>query len=206
MSIKFGIAALIFALLFLALGYFVTHTPLSRLDVESVALRGGAQPLAIAFTLTGYPLILTILSVLAVATALVMRVSIAIPATIAISQTLSQGLVNVAKGVYTRARPDDWLYRHEAGFSYPSGHASTAIVFYGAWLAVLAFSPLPLRVRIAGCTVLAIWSFGIMWSRMALGAHYPTDVIGGVLLGAAWMCTLVALISAVAPGALTIAR
>ncbi len=104
------------------------------------------------------------------------------------SQVVSQGLVSLSKGLFARARPDVWLDRHEPGFSYPSGHATTAVVFYGAWVVVLWTSPLPAAVRVCGTALLAGWALGIGWSRIALGAHYPTDVIGGFLLGAAWFC------------------
>jgi membrane-associated phospholipid phosphatase len=31
--------------------------------------------------------------------------------------------------------------------------------------------------------LLALWGCGVIWSRLALGAHYVTDLVGGVLLG-----------------------
>jgi membrane-associated phospholipid phosphatase len=42
--------------------------------------------------------------------------------------------------------------------------------------------------------LLALWACGVVWSRLALGAHYVTDLIGGLLLGA----TALALAKAVA--------
>jgi len=40
--------------------------------------------------------------------------------------------------------------------------------------------------------VLAVCAVAIPWSRLALGAHYATDVLGGLLLGAAWLCLVFA--------------
>jgi undecaprenyl-diphosphatase len=75
---------------------------------------------------------------------------------------------------------------HAPGNSFPSGHALASMVVYGAL--ILIFLP-ALRgrwrwvvVTVAGLLVLAI---GV--SRVALGAHYVTDVLGGWLLGAAWL-------------------
>jgi membrane-associated phospholipid phosphatase len=178
----------VWLLLFLGLGVFVARQPLSRPDALAAGLRGANAPLAAAFTISGYGAALTLLGIGSVAAALALRLSLKIPLTILCSQVVSQGLVSLSKGLFARARPDAWLYRHEPGFSYPSGHAATAVVFYGAWVMVLWTSPLPSAVRVPGTALLAAWALGIGWSRIALGAHYPTDVIGGFLFGAGWLC------------------
>jgi len=49
--------------------------------------------------------------------------------------------------------------------------------------------------------ILVICIVGIPWSRLALGAHYLTDVAGGVLFGAGWLCITLALIARFAPRA-----
>jgi membrane-associated phospholipid phosphatase len=48
--------------------------------------------------------------------------------------------------------------------------------------------PLPLDLRLAGALPLACIVLGIGWSRIALGAHHLTDVLGGYSFGAAWLC------------------
>lgn len=175
--------------LFVLLGLFVARHPLSRFDALAGGLRGTNVGLATMFTVSGYGPAVTLLGLGSVAGALALRLSIRIPLAILVSQAASQALVvNVIKGVFARARPDAWLYRHEPGFSYPSGHATTAVVFYAAWILVLWASPLPDPLRTAGVVSLAVWALGIGWSRIALGAHYPTDVAGGVLFGFAWLC------------------
>jgi membrane-associated phospholipid phosphatase len=184
-------AAVCFAL-FVALGLCVTRHPLSRLDVSAAGLRAANVPLATMFTVSGYGPALTLLGLGSIAAAFALRLSIKIPLVILVSQVVSQGLVSASKGLFARARPDAWLYRHEPGFSYPSGHATTVVVFYGAWLFVLWASPLPAPVRFAGSALLAAWALGIAWSRIALGAHFPTDVAGGVMFGLGWFCLVLA--------------
>ena len=102
-----------------------------------------------------------------------------------VAQLLSQGVVELVKHAFQRVRPDAWLVHRELGYSYPSGHATTAIVFFGSWLVFALLSPLATGQKIAAASILAIWMAGIDWSRLALGAHYPSDVVGGTLLGGA---------------------
>lgn len=77
------------------------------------------------------------------------------------------------------------------GKSFPSGHAMTATVGYGT----LLFAFLPLipdkwrRRAIAGYVILVL---GVGASRLGLGVHFLSDVLGGYLLGAAWLCVSVA--------------
>lgn len=174
----------------LVLGYFVSHSAqLWRIDVEAAALRGEGVPLASLFTLSGRALPLLILAVVGIAIALATRGNVIAAVAIFVTQLLSQGAVELIKHVFMRARPDAWLHQ-EHGFSYPSGHATTAIVFFGSWLVFVAMSSLPRDAKIAVGTLLIVWIGGIDWSRMALGAHYPTDILGGTLFGLAWACAL----------------
>ncbi len=193
-------AAAVLLIAFVVLGLWVMQHPYGRLDAQSVALRPATLPLAIVFSQSGYAPALAVLGILSVAGAFALRVPLIVPLAILVSQLVSQAAVNVVKSGFARTRPAMWLYRREPGFSYPSGHATTAIVFYGAWLLTIWCAPLPLTGRLAGAAVLAVWLLGIGWSRVALRAHYRTDVIGGYLLGAAWLCATLALVLRYAAG------
>ena len=58
-----------------------------------------------------------------------------------------------------------------------------AIVVYGLGAWFVWRSALPGPVRRIVSLLLATWAIAIVWSRLALGAHYPTDLAGGVLFG-----------------------
>ena len=72
------------------------------------------------------------------------------------------------------------------GNSFPSGHALASIIGYGALL--LVFMPaLPRRIRpwIIGAAALIVGAVG--FSRLALGVHFVSDVLGAWCLGVAWL-------------------
>ena len=72
------------------------------------------------------------------------------------------------------------------GYSFPSGHTLDSTVFYGVMLLVfLPIIPRQLRKLATGLTIALLVAIG--FSRVALGVHYPSDVIGGWLLGVAWL-------------------
>jgi undecaprenyl-diphosphatase len=72
------------------------------------------------------------------------------------------------------------------GDSFPSGHALGSIITYGALL--LVFLPaLPRRWRTPVLSAVAVLLVAIGFSRLALGVHYLSDVIGAWALGVAWL-------------------
>jgi membrane-associated phospholipid phosphatase len=99
---------------------------------------------------------------------------------------LSEVLIGTLKGVYDRARPPGSLVV-TSGASFPSGHSIAATVT--AVAAVIALVP-PGRARVAWGTAAAAFSVLMALSRAYLGAHWLSDVLAGVLLGAS--CALLA--------------
>jgi len=72
------------------------------------------------------------------------------------------------------------------GNSFPSGHALTSMIVYGALL--LIFLPLVARPwRPVFITATAVIVVAIGFTRLALGVHFLSDVLAGWLLGAAWL-------------------
>ena len=100
------------------------------------------------------------------------------------------------KEVAARPRPDAALALvEETGYAFPSGHAVFAAAFYGALIYLLshwgAFSDRP-ALRRAIQALLALFILAVGASRVYLGAHWPSDVIGGFLFGALCLAALVA--------------
>lgn len=97
-------------------------------------------------------------------------------------------LTETVKAVYGRVRPDVGPGPIAlTTYSFPSGHAVGAMVCYGALLAlVLGYvEHKSYRVGLLLFTTLLIFAIGV--SRVYLGVHFPSDVLGGFLLGGAWL-------------------
>jgi undecaprenyl-diphosphatase len=94
-------------------------------------------------------------------------------------------LLNVAlKESFQRARPSfkDPLVRL-ASYSFPSGHAVASTVFWGMACA-LVFAHTRSRLwRWVAVTVSVVMVLLVCFSRVYLGAHYPSDVIAGIAVG-----------------------
>jgi membrane-associated phospholipid phosphatase len=90
--------------------------------------------------------------------------------------------------VYARPRPEHWFVHHETAFGYPSSHAAIALGYYGLWAVLFYLSELPKRVRLISSAAAACLTVAIYWARLALGAHYVTDLAGGALLAIGIVC------------------
>lgn len=188
-------AAAVFFALFILLGLAVARRPLGIWDARAAHFRAQATPLALIFTKSGRSKALTAGYIIAIAVYAAAHLTVWIPLVLAASQTISQLLIEGCKALYKRARPDYWLVGLDAGHSYPSGHAATAVITFLGWAAVVAWSALPALPKDVLIAVFALWASGVMWSRLALGAHYLSDIAGGALFGAAWLCLLASVVS-----------
>ena len=99
---------------------------------------------------------------------------------------LSSTAVNLLlKELFGRERPDILRMINETTYSFPSGHAMVNTTFY-LLLAYFAYKQIRLvkiRYALIGLCLLAIFSISI--SRVYLGVHYISDILGGMLFGAA---------------------
>ena len=95
---------------------------------------------------------------------------------------LSYGL----KSVFGKVRPDLWQSAIEdLSYSYPSGHALGSTVLYGfiAYLIATRYPQFSLLIYVG--VISLIGSIGL--SRLYLGVHWPTDIIGGYGIGFLWL-------------------
>nr|WP_104695190.1 phosphatase PAP2 family protein [Helicobacter salomonis] len=106
-----------------------------------------------------------------------------------LSIVLGETTLKVLKLWIARPRPSTNGEIHLAhGFSYPSGHALAASLFYGSLLVLVCVSSMETRTKWALSLILLLWIYLMMYTRVYLGVHYPTDVLGGFLMGVTWVC------------------
>lgn len=87
------------------------------------------------------------------------------------------------KGLFIRERPYELMIVEELGYSFPSGHSSLSISFYGLLSYLVYKSNFKKGKKIVLISFLLILSFIIGLSRIYLGVHYPSDVIAGFMVG-----------------------
>ncbi|CAM4072034.1 phosphatase PAP2 family protein [Mesobacillus thioparans] len=92
---------------------------------------------------------------------------------------------------FHRARPDLNRLIEIGGYSFPSGHAMNAFSFYSI-LAFLLWRHVPTRLgRIAVIISSSVMILAIGISRVYLGVHYPSDILGGFLASGLWITAVI---------------
>ncbi len=178
-------AAVAFAL-FLALGFYVSAHPEPPLFVAfEKAVLGHAVLLAWWVTNLCYPLVVGSICIALLFVAWLFPQWRA-PVFCSFASVLVCWLAtNQFQHVFHRPRRLDWLIKRETAFSYPSSHGAVATGFYVLWATFVWQSELRGSLRVGLAILLLAVAVAVYWSRLALGAHYLTDLLGSIFLGAA---------------------
>lgn len=155
-----------------------------------------SQVLARAATWTGSTSTLAVLTACVVlACALARRFSLG--AWLAVTVAGSALLNTIVKAAMARTRPPTVGGLASAdGFAFPSGHAQGAVATYTAIVLVVGWQIWQpgRRGRVTSATAVTLLVAAVGFSRVLLGVHWPTDVVGGWLLGSAWVLAATAVL------------
>lgn len=190
----FGVALVLVAIPFgLLLHQVVTDGPVTEIDTaladELSAAAQDSDTVASALTAVsflGKPVWLAV--VIALPAAWFLFVGARRIAVYLIATSAGGGIVDsVVKIAVGRPRPEiDEPLIEAFGKSFPSGHSMSSTVVYGSLL--LVFLPLlSRRGRVVAVAATAFLVLGIGASRLGLGVHFTSDVLGGYVLGVAWL-------------------
>lgn len=194
----FPAAALAFACCFGIIAAAIRLQAFPGMD-ESVAARiqGWESPwltpgmIFLSWMGTGLPLVLLTAAIMGLLyRKLGLRRELGLIAFIALgSALLNTGL----KHLFRRPRPEVYRLAEATGFSFPSGHSMAAFSLYGL-LALLLWPHLRgIAGRTAVLAAAGILIAAIGFSRIYLGVHYPSDVLGGYAASACWIAIVLAL-------------
>ncbi len=153
------------------------------------ALSGWLGPMAVLSLVGGW-------GGLAVVPLFAVRRTRRLAVTLAVVLASTAGVVFVLKRLFARARPysvlaDVRAFDPPTDYSFPSGHAAGSFAFAVFLSVVLSktvshdASASERTLRTLGAIVLTLLAVGVGLSRVALGVHFPGDVLGGALVGSA---------------------
>lgn len=176
-------------LLFVILGYVVKFHPNYLKDFDSliqITLRGDLPHTLTFFfssvtSLINTPVIMTWVAVLA---GFFLYKKWWSEAILLIGNLALTGiLVAFLKNIYQHSRPAIQHLVEEGGFSFPSGHALASTLIFGTLLIIVSQRIKSVQTKHILQSLMVVMIFIIMTSRVYLGVHYPTDVLGSFLLG-----------------------
>lgn len=158
--------------------------------VSTFLISNFATPIAKFITNFGGAIFLIALTIVLLVLIKNKKIGISIFSNLVIVTILNQLL----KAILQRPRPTEYRIVEETGYSFPSGHSMVSMAFYG-YLIYLIYKYVKNKyIKWISIVLLSILVCSIGISRIYLGVHYTSDVLGGFLIS---MSYLVIYISAV---------
>ncbi|WP_112248470.1 phosphatase PAP2 family protein [Kribbella monticola] len=186
------LAMVLFALPVALLGFAVRQQfdPLVRADESAsrtatgFSVRHGLVPALKVIQLVSQPIIVYVVATVVVAWAWRSKDLRARALWAFVTMMIGWGLGGLAKPLAQRARPvvDDESFPHAHGYSFPSGHALNITLAAGVLVFLLwpVLSATQRRIAVALAIVVSVI---VGLDRLFIGAHFPSDILGGHVLG-----------------------
>ena len=142
-----------------------------------------ATPIAKFITNFGGAIFIILLTVILIAVIKNKKIGLSILANLAIITILNQLL----KRILQRPRPTEYRIIEESGYSFPSGHSMISMAFYGYLIYLIYKYVENKNVKWILISLLSILICLIGISRIYLGVHYTSDVLGGFLISISYL-------------------
>ncbi|MCB5954439.1 phosphatase PAP2 family protein [Enterococcus sp. CWB-B31] len=154
----------------------IIRTPYPALNQEFIWYTKFANPLTVAI------LTMTIVGVLA------LKKYYAEALWLLINTGFAAGILNsLLKLIFLRERPDLEHLVTEHSYSFPSGHSTGSVLLYGTIILLLPLFVKKDSLRLTYQILLGIGILFIGISRVYLGVHFPSDILGGFCFGLSWL-------------------
>ena len=111
------------------------------------------------------------------------KIGISILSNVAIVTVLNQ----LIKRILQRPRPTEYRIIEETGYSFPSGHSMVSMAFYGYFIYLIYKYVKNKYVKWISISLLSLLICLIGISRIYLGVHYTSDVLGGFLISISYL-------------------
>ena len=142
-----------------------------------------ATPIAKFITNFGGAIFLAVLTIILFILIKNKKIGVSIFSNLAIITALNQLLKNILQ----RPRPTEYRIIEETGYSFPSGHSMISMAFYG-YLIYLIYKYVKNKyIKWFFIVLLSILICSIGISRIYLGVHYTSDVLGGFLISISYL-------------------
>ena len=174
---------------FLALAEDVFHKEIMNGDIigyeiiSKFLISDFVTPIAKFITNFGGAIFLIVLTIVLFIVIKNKKIGVSIFSNLVIVTILNQLL----KGILQRPRPTEYRIIEETGYSFPSGHSMISMAFYG-YLIYLIYKYLKNKyIKWISIVVLSLLICTIGISRIYLGVHYTSDVLGGFLISISYL-------------------
>ena len=111
------------------------------------------------------------------------KIGLCVTGNLVIATLLNQLL----KYIIQRPRPEGYRLIAESGYSFPSGHSMVSMAFYGLIIYLIWKMVKNKRIKYVACGILGFLIPMIGFSRIYLGVHYASDVIGGFAISIVYL-------------------
>ena len=182
---------------FLALAEDVFHKEIMSGDIigyniiSKFLISDFVTPIAKFITNFGGAIFLIVLTVFLFLVIKNRKIGVSIFSNLVIITVLNQLL----KRILQRPRPTEFRIIEETGYSFPSGHSMTSMAFYG-YLIYLIYKYVKNKyVKWISIVLLGILICSIGISRIYLGVHYTSDVLGGFLISVSYLVIYVSAVN-----------
>ena len=159
--------------------------------VSNFLISDFATPIAKFITNFGGAIFLIVLTIALIILIKNKKIGLSIFSNLVIVTILNQLL----KGILQRPRPTEYRIIEETGYSFPSGHSMVSMAFYG-YLIYLIYKYVKNKyIKWISIVLLSILICSIGISRIYLGVHYTSDVLGGFLISISYLVIYISAIN-----------